>query len=117
MSVNDLIVEDERLFNNKNIDQAISKLNLALNEIEDKNSQFEEQYNIQWWLGRCCLEQAIKTKDVVEAMSFFARAIMYFQEQLKLAKQLTDEQTRIQEQIYAQSCRQLKLKIIHKLKP
>ena len=103
MSVNDLIVEDERLFNNKNIDQAISKLNLALNEIEDKNSQFEEQYNIQWWLGRCCLEQAIKTKDVVEAMSFFARAIMYFQEQLKLAKQLTDEQTRIQEQIYAQS--------------
>ena len=102
MSVNDLITEGERLFNSNNFDEAIVKFNQAWSEIEDKNSQIEEQNDIQWWLGRCCLEQAIKTKDVVEAMSFFAQAIMYFQEQLKLAEQLTDEQTRIQEQIYAQ---------------
>ena len=102
MSVNDLIAEGERLFNSNNFDEAIVKFNQAWSEIEDKNSQIEEQNDIQWWLGRCCLEQAIKTKDVVEAMSFFARAIMYFQEQLKLAKQLTNEQTSIQEQIYAQ---------------
>ena len=103
MSVNDLIEEGARLFNSNKFDEAITKLNQAWDEIEDKNSQIEEQNDIQWWLGRCYLEQAIKTKDVVEAMSFFARAIMYFQEQLKLAKQLTNEQTSIQEQIYAQS--------------
>ena len=102
MSVNDLITEGERLFNSNNFDEAIVKFNQAWSEIEDKNSQIEEQNDIQWWLGRCCLEQAIKTKDVVEAISFFARAIMYFQEQLKLAKKLTNEQTSIQEQIYAQ---------------
>ena len=102
MSVNDLIAEGKLLFESGSIDEAIGKFNQAWDAIEDKNSLFGEQNNIQWWLGRCCLEQAIKTKDVVEAMSFFAQAIMYFQEQLKLAEQLTDEQTRIQEQIYAQ---------------
>ena len=103
MSVDNLIKEIVRLFEDKKLDEAIAKLNQAWDEIEDKNSQIKEQNDIQWWLGRCCLEQAIKTKDVVEAMSFFAQAIMYFQEQLKLAEQLTDKQTRIQEQIYAQS--------------
>jgi len=103
MSVDNLIKEIVRLFEYKKLDEAIAKLNQAWDEIEDKNSQIKEQNDIQWWLGRCCLEQAIKTKDVVEAMSFFAQAIMYFQEQLKLAEQLTDKQTSIQEQIYAQS--------------
>ncbi|WP_239404459.1 sel1 repeat family protein [Aggregatibacter aphrophilus] len=103
MSVDNLIKEIVRLFEDKKLDEAIAKLNQAWDEIEDKNSQIKEQNDIQWWLGRCCLEQAIKTKDVVEAMSFFAQAIMYFQEQLKLAEQLTDEQTRIQQQIYAQA--------------
>ena len=102
MSVNELIAEGIRLFESNKIDEAIVKFNRAWSEIKDKNSQIEEQIDIQWGLGRCCLEQAIKTKDVVEAMSFFARAIMYFQEQLKLAKKLTNEQTSIQEQIYAQ---------------
>ena len=103
MSVNDLIEEGKLLFESGNIDEAIGKFNQAWDAIEDKNSQFGEQNNIQWWLGRCCLEQAIKTKDIVEAMSFFAQAIMYFQEQLKLAEQLTDEQTRIQQQSHAHS--------------
>ena len=103
MSVNDLIVEGERLFNNKNIDQAISKLNLALNEIEDKNSQFEEQNNIQWWLGRCYLELAMKVRDITETKGLFAQAIAHYRQQFEFAGQLEDKQASLQEQIYAQS--------------
>ena len=102
MSVNDLIKEGMSLFKSNNFDQAIAKFNQALDEIEDKKKYLQEQSDIQFWLGRCYLEPAMKAKDVVEVMSFFARAIMYFQEQLKLAKQLTNEQTSILEQIYAQ---------------
>ena len=53
--------------------------------------------------GRCYLELARKVGDITEAEGLFAQAIKHHQEQLKLAKQLTDEQTSIQEQIYAQS--------------
>ena len=102
MSVNDLIVEGVRLFESNKIDEAIVKFNQAWDAIEDKRKYLQEQSDIQFWLGRCYLEPAMKAKDVVEVMSFFARAIMYFQEQLKLAKQLTNEQTSILEQIYAQ---------------
>ena len=102
MSVNDLIVEGVRLFESNKIDEAIVKFNQAWDAIEDKKKYLQEQSDIQFWLGRCYLEPAMKAKDVVEVMSFFARAIMYFQEQLKLAKQLTNEQTSILEQIYAQ---------------
>ena len=90
MSVNDLIAEGKRLFNNKNIDEAITKLNLALNEIEDKNYQIEEQSDIQYWLGRCYLEKAIKIKNTVEANEFFEQAIGYYQQQLTLTGQLQD---------------------------
>ena len=103
MSVNDLIAEGMLLFESKKIDEAIAKFNQALNEIKDKNSQLKEQNYIQWWLGRCYFEQATKVKDIREAKGLFLQAIEYFKEQLKLAEQLTDEQTRIQEQIYAQS--------------
>ena len=103
MSVNDLIKEGVSLFKSNNFDQAIAKFNQALDEIEDKNSQLEEQNNIQFWLGRCYLEQALKVRDITEAKGLFAQAIEHHQEQLKLAKHLTKEQTRIQEQIYAQS--------------
>ena len=103
MSVNDLIAEGERLFNNKNIDEAIVKFNQALDKIEDKGSQLAAQNHIQYWLGRCYLEQALKVRDITEAKGLFAQAIEHHQEQLKLAKQLTDEQTRIQGQINAQS--------------
>ena len=102
MSVNDLIKEGVSLFKSNNFDQAIAKFNQALDEIEDKNSQLEEQNNIQSWLGRCYLEQARKVRDITEAKGLFAQAIEHHQEQLKLAKQLTDEQTGIQEQINAQ---------------
>ncbi|WP_314886279.1 tetratricopeptide repeat protein, partial [Aggregatibacter segnis] len=102
MSVNDLIKEGVSLFKSNNFDQAIAKFNQALDEIEDKNSQLEEQNNIQFWLGRCYLEQALKVRDITEAKGLFVQAIEHDQEQLKLAKQLTNKQTSIQEQIYAQ---------------
>ena len=102
MSVNDLIAEGVRLFESNKIDEAIVKFNRAWSEIKDKNSQLEEQNNIQFWLGRCYLEQALKVRDITEAKGLFAQAIEHHQEQLKLAKQLTDEQTSIQEQNNAQ---------------
>ena len=102
MSVNDLIKEGVSLFKSNNFDQAIAKFNQALDEIEDKNSQLEEQNNIQSWLGRCYLEQALKVRDITEAKGLFAQAIEHHQEQLKLAKQLINEQTSIQKQNNAQ---------------
>ena len=102
MSVNDLIKEGVSLFKSNNFDQAIAKFNQALNEIEDKRAFLQEQNNIQFWLGHCYLEQALKVRDITEAKGLFAQAIEHLQEQLKLAEQLTDEQTRIQEQIHAQ---------------
>ena len=102
MSVNDLIAEGVSLFKSNKIDEAIVKLNQALNEIEDKRAFLREQNDIQFWLGRCYFEQALKVRDITEAKRLFAQAIGHHQEQLKLAKHLTKEQTRIQEQIYAQ---------------
>ena len=102
MSVNDLIVEGARLSESNKIDEAIVKFNQAWGEIEDKNSQIEEQNDIQSGLGYCYLEKAIKTKDITEAKDLFAKAVEHNQERLKLAEQLTDEQTQIQQQIYAQ---------------
>ena len=102
MSVNDLIVEGVRLFESNKIDEAIVKFNQAWSDIKDKNFQLKEQNNIQFWLGRCYFEQARKVGDITEAKRLFAQAIGHHQEQLKLAKHLTKEQTRIQEQINAQ---------------
>ena len=102
MSVNDLIQEGVSLFKSNNFDQAIAKFNQALDEIEDKNSQLEEQNNIHSWLGGCYFEQARKVGDITEAKGLFAQAIEHHQEQLKLAKQLTDKQTGIQKQNNAQ---------------
>ena len=103
MSVNDLIAEGMLLFESKKIDEAIVKFNQALNEIEDKRAFLQEQNNIQFWLGRCYFEQAQKVGDITEAKVLFAQAIEHHQERLKLAEQLTDKQTRIQEQISAHS--------------
>ena len=102
MSVNDLIAEGVSLFKSNNFDQAIVKFNQALNEIEDKRAFLQEQNDIQFWLGCCYFEQARKVRDITEAKGLFAQAIEHHQEQLKLAKQLNDEQTGIQEQNNAQ---------------
>ena len=102
MSVQDLIDEGVALFKNQKFDEVIEKLNQALNGIEDKDSQIQEQNDIQFFLGRCYLEQAIKAKGEA-ADKLFRQTVEHLQQQLKLTKQLVDEQNSIQEQIYAQT--------------
>ena len=102
MNVQDLIEESAALFNNKKFDEAIEKLNQALDGIEDKNSQIQEQNDIQFWLGRCYLEQA-KQAEGKDAAELFEQAVKHHQQQLKLAEQLEDKQNRLQRQTYVQS--------------
>ncbi len=102
MDVRDLIKEGVALFKNKKFDEAIEKLNQALDGIEDKNNQIQEQNDIQFWLGCCYLEQAIKAKGEA-ADKLFRQTVEHLQQQLKFTKQLVDEQNSIQEQIYAQT--------------
>ncbi|EEG33982.1 sel1 repeat family protein [Neisseria flavescens] len=102
MNVQDLINEGIELFENKEFDEAIAKLNQALDGIEDKNSKIQEQNNAQFWLGRCYLEQAMKAKDK-ESEQLFEQAVEHFQRSLEFAEQLENKQNSIQQQIYAQS--------------
>ena len=97
MNVQDLINEGVELFENKKFDEAIEKLNQALDGIEDKNSQIQEQNDIQYWLGRCYLEQAMKAKGK-GSEQLFGQAVEHFQQQLSLANQNS-----LQRQIYAQA--------------
>ena len=101
MSILNLIEEGASLFKNKKFDEAITKLSQALEQIENKDSQIQEQNDIQFWLGRCYLEQAIKAKGEASTR-LFEQAIEHCKQQLRLAKQLEDENG-IQKQIYAQS--------------
>ena len=102
MNVQDLINEGVELFKNEKFDEAIEKLNQALDGIEDRNSRIEEQNEIQAGLGRCYFEQAMKAKGK-ESEQLFGQAVEYFQQYLKLAKQLTNKQISLQKQINAQS--------------
>ena len=102
MDVRDLIKEGVALFNNKKFEEAIEKLNQALDGIENKNSQIQEQNDIQFWLGRCYLEQALKAKGK-ESEQLFEQAVEHHQQQLSLAAQLADKQNSIQRQTNAQS--------------
>ena len=86
MNVQDLIEESAALFKNKKFDEAIEKLKQALDGIEDKNSQIQEQNKIQFWLGRCYLEQA-KQAEGKEAAKLFEQAVEHQQRRLELAKQ------------------------------
>ena len=101
MKVQRLINEGVTLFNKKKFDDAIEKLNQALGEIEDKNSQIQEQNEIQAGLGFCYFEQAMKAKGK-ESEQLFGNAVEHHQQQLRLAEQLEDKQNSLQEQIYAQ---------------
>ena len=101
MNIQNLIKKVEDLFKNKKFDEAITKLNQALDQIKDKDSQIQEQNDIQFWLGRCYSEQAMKAKGEASTR-LFEQAIEHHQQQLRLAKQLEDENG-IQKQIYAQS--------------
>ena len=101
MNVQSLFKESVELFKNKKFDKAIEKLNQALDGVEDKNTQIQEQNDIQLGLGRCYFEQAIKAKGK-ESEQLFGRAVEHYQQQLSLAKQLEDKQNSLQEQINAQ---------------
>ena len=100
MSIINLIEEGIELFKNNKFDEAITKLNQALDQIKDKDSQIQEQNDIQFWLGHCYFEQAKKAKGR-NAEQLFGLAIKHLQQQLRLAKQLEGENG-IQEQINAQ---------------
>ena len=102
MNVRDLIKEGVALFKNKKFDEAIEKLNQALDGIEDKNSQIQEQNKIQFWLGRCYLEQAKKAKGK-ESEYLFGKTVEHHQQQLRLAERLEDKQNSLQRQINAQA--------------
>ena len=102
MSVWSLINEGVDLFENKKFGETIEKLNQALDGIENKISQIQEQNDIQFWLGRCYLEQALKAKGK-ESEQLFGQAVEHFQQSLEFAKQLEDKQNSLKEQNYAQS--------------
>ena len=101
MSVWSLINEGAKLFKNKKFDEAIEKLNQALDEIKDKDSQIQEQNYIQFYLGCCYFEQALKAKGK-ESEQLFGNAVEHHQQQLRLAEQLEDKQNSLQEQINVQ---------------
>ena len=100
MSIQNLTEEGISLFKNKKFDEAITKLNQALDQIKDKDSEIQEQIDIQFWLGRCYSEQAMKANGK-DAEQLFGLAIKHHQQQLMLAKQLEGENG-IQKQIYVQ---------------
>ena len=102
MSVNELIAEGVSLFKSNNFDQAIEKFNQALDEIEDKNSQLEEQNYILFSLGLCHCKLARKIKNESLALASFESATTYHKKQLELAKKQTDEQKCIRTKIHAQ---------------
>ena len=102
MNVQSLINEGVDLFENKKFDEAIEKLNQALDGIEDKYSQIQVHNNIHFWLGRCYLEQAMKAEEK-EVEQWCRQAVEQFQLSLKFAKQMADEQKSLQEQGYVQS--------------
>ena len=102
MSVWSLINEGVALFNNKKFDEAIEKLKQVLGKIEDENSQIQEQNDIQFWLGRCYLEQAKEAKGK-ESEQLFGQAVEHFQQSLEFAKQLEDKQNIFKKQYHAQN--------------
>ena len=83
--------------------EAIKILHQDWDEITNQNTQITEQIEIQYWLSYCYFEQFMKIKDTDKANKLFEKAVEHFRELLKLTKQLTDKQDRIQQQIYAQS--------------
>ena len=83
--------------------EAIKILHQDWDEITNQNTQITEQIKIQYWLSYCYFEQFMKIKDTDKANKLFEKAVEHFRELLKLTKQLTDKQDRIQQQIYAQS--------------
>ena len=73
-------------------------------QLTDGNKQdlIPDQIRAQFWLGYCYFEQAKKTEDTDKAGELFGFAVGHYQQRLQLAKQLTNEQNGILQQISAQ---------------
>ena len=73
-------------------------------QLTDGNKQdlIPDQIRAQFWLGYCYFEQAKKTEDTDKAGELFGLAVGHYQQRLQLAKQLTNEQNGILQQISAQ---------------
>ncbi|HHK6114800.1 TPA: sel1 repeat family protein, partial [Neisseria subflava] len=90
--------ESEQLFGQV-LEHFQQQLRLA-EQLEGENG-IQEQNNAQHWLGRCYFEQA-KQAEGGDSEHLFGLAVKHFQQQLRFAKQLEDENG-IQKQINAQS--------------
>ena len=81
---NDLIEQDRRkLFIDKKYTELIQKLN---EDLETANNP-QQQVDIQYWFGRCYLEQASQTDDA----TLFDKASEYFEKRLKFAEELSGD--------------------------
>ncbi|WP_373741964.1 tetratricopeptide repeat protein [Neisseria sp.] len=98
MTTDDLIKEGIELFNAKKYTEAIQKLNEAWHSISDKTNNLQQQNDVQFWLGRCYLEQAVQTKNI----ALFEKAREHFQQRLALTKKFNGENG-IEQQNYALS--------------
>ena len=70
-------------------------------QLEDTQIRIEEQTNVLFRFGIWHLGQAIRAKDTKNAGKSFKEAAAFFRQQLWLARQLENEQIRIQQQIFA----------------
>ena len=73
--------------------------NLA-EQLDEKKRIWEKNRALSWF-GSCHLQQAMKTKDTNDANKLFRKAAAFFRLQICLARQLENEQNRIQKQIFA----------------
>ena len=72
-------------------------------QLTDEQNSIQKQIKVQYWLGGCYLEQAIKIKDTDKAVELFEKSVNCYKEWLQLTEQLSNEQNRIEEQIKALS--------------
>lgn len=95
-----LIDEAIELFEEEKYTEAIEKLNLAWDKIQDKNTLVLEQLEIQLFLSYCYLKQSKRTKIADEEEKLLELAVEHIQKWLKLA----DKKRDILQQINAQLC-------------
>lgn len=77
------------------------RLQLAEQLGDKQDDSIKEQIDALSWFCGCYLEQAIKTKDMNEAAKLFSQANAFAKRNLRLTRQLENEQIRIQQQIFA----------------
>ena len=80
---NDLIGQGIELFKSEKYAEAIQKLDEALKTANNP----QQQVNVQYWLGRCYLEQAPQTDDA----TLFDKAREHFEKRLEFAEKLSGD--------------------------